>query len=394
MVDRPIWIALLLVLLFQVLLVWAAYRRMERVPSKWTRRTAIACLAIFGAIVLFGFSLNVGPVRRTFPLYYLGERLRAGATLWMAGTMAAAALYAGSRLLAGRMSQASAPSDSLRRRFLKSVPALAAAAPAAVIGYAVFIERRRIEPVEVELSLPGLPEDLHGLRIAQISDIHLGPMLEERHLEHIVGQANEFQPHLTVVTGDLITTRRDPLELCVRHLARLRATAGVYGCMGNHERWADAEEELEAMAARQGMRFLRYESTLLRFGSAKLNLVGIDYEDLKNRSTYLERAAPLQSPDAVNLLLSHNPDVIGTAAAKGFDITLAGHTHGGQVTLEFLHPSVNVARYYTPYVYGRYNTNAGGRRATAWVTRGIGTIFVPARLGAPPEIPLIRLRRA
>ena len=82
------------------------------------------------------------------------------------------------------------------------------------------------------------------------------------------------------------------------------------------------------------------------------------------------------------------------AAAKGFDITLAGHTHGGQVTFEFLHPSVNVARYYTPYVHGRYDKNAGGRNATAWVTRGIGTIFVPARLGAPPEIPLIRLRRA
>jgi uncharacterized protein len=394
MVDRPIQIALFLLLFFQFLLAWAAYHRIRRMPGRRGRRTALACLAILTAIVVCGFSLNAGRVRTAFPQYYFGERLRAGVTLWMAGTLAGAVLYAGSKWLADRMSQGDVRHNRFRRRFLRTAPMVTAAAPAVVIGYAVFIERLRIKPVEVELSLPGLPEDLHGLRIAQISDIHLGPTMDERVLARIVSQANEFNPHLTVVTGDLITKQRDPLDLCVRHLARLRATDGVYGCMGNHEIWAEAEDKLEAMAAGQGIKFLRYEASLLRFGSARLNLVGTDYEENRNRSRYLERAAPLRQPDAVNLLLSHNPDVIGAAAAQGFDITLAGHTHGGQVTLEFLHPSVNIARYYTPYVYGRYNTDVGGKRATAWVTRGVGTIFVPARLGAPPEIPLIRLRRA
>jgi predicted MPP superfamily phosphohydrolase len=112
------------------------------------------------------------------------------------------------------------------------------------------------------------------------------------------------------------------------------------------------------------------------------------------RRRYLERAEPLRRSDALNVLLSHNPDVIAAAAAKGFEVTLAGHTHGGQVTLEFLHPGANVARYYTPYVYGRYEVAANRRATAAYVTRGVGTIFVPARLGAPPELASIRLRTA
>ena len=95
-------------------------------------------------------------------------------------------------------------------------------------------------------------------------------------------------------------------------------------------------------------------------------------------------------PAALNVLLSHNPDVFPVAARQGYNLMLAGHTHGGQVTVEILDQSVNPARFFTPYVYGLYRSGA----AAAYVTRGIGTIGVPVRFGAPPEISLLRLRKA
>src|ERR1017187_4567140 len=96
------------------------------------------------------------------------------------------------------------------------------------------------------------------------------------------------------------------------------------------------------------------------------------------------------SASATNVLLQHNPDVFPAAARQGYNLLLAGHTHGGQVTVEILDQSINPARFFTPYVYGLYRK----RNPAAYVTRGIGTIGIPARIGAPPEISLLRLRKA
>lgn len=142
------------------------------------------------------------------------------------------------------------------------------------------------------------------------------------------------------------------------------------------------------------MRFLRHQSALLRFGSASLNLAGVDYQVFKK--PYLVGAEKLIEPAAFNILLSHNPDVFPIAAAKGFPLTLAGHTHGGQVRVEILHQDLNVARFFTPYVDGLYRLDGLDRKAGAsiFVSRGIGTIALPTRLGAPPEVALIKLCRS
>jgi predicted MPP superfamily phosphohydrolase len=90
------------------------------------------------------------------------------------------------------------------------------------------------------------------------------------------------------------------------------------------------------------------------------------------------------------MMLSHSPDVFPKAAAQGWDLTLSGHTHGGQVTIEIVEQNVNVARFFTPYVAGEYHLG----NASCYVTRGIGTVGIPARLGVPPEITLLKLRKA
>jgi uncharacterized protein len=277
------------------------------------------------------------------------------------------------------------PHDAGRRRLLQGAQAALVAAPAVVTGFGVVIGRRDLQAKEIDLKIAGLPKDLDGLRIAQLSDIHYGPFLDRRELAWAVGMANEYRPHVTLLTGDLITRDGDPLDECLDELGRLRADAGVWGCMGNHEIYADCEEYVSQEGARRNLRFLRQSNAELRFGQARLNLAGVDYQKMHGK--YLIGAERLQRPGALNVLLSHNPDVFARAAEQQWDVMLAGHTHGGQVTVEYLHQHLNFARFFTPYIYGHY----GIGKSHLYVTRGIGTVGVPARIGAPPEVALIRL---
>jgi predicted MPP superfamily phosphohydrolase len=268
-----------------------------------------------------------------------------------------------------------------RREILK---AASFAAPVVALG-AGYITREQLRLVEVDIPIAGLPKDLHGLRIAQLSDLHLSPLVSESLIARAVDLANDCRPSITLVTGDLISAVGDPLDACIRQIARLKADAGVFGCMGNHEVYARCMDYAARQAARLGIRFLRFENALLRFGNSDLNIAGVDYQ--QRRNPYLVAAEELVAPGATNLLLSHNPDVFPVAVEKGFQITVAGHTHGGQINVEILHQDVNIARFFTPYVYGLYRMDGGA----AFVTRGIGTIGIPSRLGAPPEVALLRL---
>ncbi len=273
-----------------------------------------------------------------------------------------------------------------RRDFLRSAARLLAVSPAAVAGYGTFIGRHDFRLTEIDLPVTGLSRDLEGLRIVQLSDIHLGPFMSARELVRLVDMANGTRPHLAVVTGDLISDLGDPLDDALAALKNLKADAGILGCHGNHEIHARAEDYATREGARLGLRFLRHQSQLLQFGQAWLNVAGVDHQS--ERTGYLRGAEKLVKPGAINLLLSHNPDVFPIAAQKGFAVTLAGHTHGGQVNLEILRANLNIATLYTPYTLGLYREGS----ASIYVTSGIGTIGVPVRFGAPPEVALLRLR--
>ncbi len=271
-----------------------------------------------------------------------------------------------------------------RRALLRTAHAAAITAPLAVLAFGITVSRKRFELAEVAIAIPGLPKDLNGLRLVQLTDIHLGAFLDPRELSRVVAMANETRPHIALVTGDLISQRGDPLDECLRRLSGLRAEAGVLGCLGNHEFYARAVEHAVEGGARAGIDFLRSRSRRLRFGGATLNIAGMDYSP--GRYPRLPDGA-LTEPGTTNILLSHNPNVFPAAAGSGFDLTIAGHTHGGQVTMEIFSESVTVVRFLTPYVQGLFREGP----AALYVSRGIGTVGVPARIGADPEITLIRL---
>lgn len=282
------------------------------------------------------------------------------------------------------------PVDPARRAALQTAGSSLIALPVAALGYGAFVERLDFRVREIDVPVGGLPRDFEGLRILQISDIHLSAFLSERDLARVIDSANELKANLAVVTGDLISFRGDPLDVCIRQIARLKSDSGIWGCLGNHERYAKAENHATIAGARAGIRFLRSRAVRLRFGNSVLNLAGVDYEPWSENRNYLTGKERLVAPGAFNVLLSHNPDVFPVAAHQGYNLLLAGHTHGGQVSVEILDQALNPARFFTPFVRGLYRSGA----ASAYVTPGIGTIGIPVRLGAPPEVSLLRLRKA
>ncbi|HEY2845035.1 MAG TPA: metallophosphoesterase [Bryobacteraceae bacterium] len=361
-----------------VLLLWGP----AAVKSRLAQAAVVGGALVSCAFLTLGALLRFARVSSRFPPWWTGW----GRGLILTWAFLSVFLIAGT-IVSRWWLRAQAGHSPKRRAFLRTLQVALLAAPPLVTGYGVFIQRLNLSLREQDLSFPGLPQELHGLRMVQLTDIHLSPFLSERELARAVDMANETRAHVALVTGDLITTALDPLDACLHQLARLRADVGIFGCLGNHEIYANAEDYVEEQGARLGLRFLRSRAHQLRFGGATLNLAGVDYQS--TRKPYLPGAGKMVAPGAFNIMLSHNPDVFPVAARQGYNLTIAGHTHGGQVRVEILRQDLNIARFFTPYVDGLYRRGD----AAAFVSRGIGTIALPVRLGAPPEVNLLRLCR-
>jgi predicted MPP superfamily phosphohydrolase len=337
-------------------------------------RRALAAAVLLCQVVLYMLNLE------SFSAWFGAKTEFAGSVLmlwWWAVAPAAALIW-----LARKFPPK--PFDSGRRAMLRTSLKALAAAPAVTLATGIVI-RKDLQVREVRLPFANLPKDLQGLRLVQLSDIHMGRFYSARDLRRAVDAANGLRADIMLVTGDLITDRFDPLDECLLELQRLRAASGIWGCLGNHEMHAEVEDYTTEMALRSGIRFLRRQAESLTFGSAKINLAGVDHQ--RRNRPYLEHTAELLAPGEFNLLLSHNPDVFPVAARQGFDLTVSGHTHGGQINLELLGSNINVVDLVTPFTKGRYQID----KASLYVNSGLGTIGVPVRLGSPPEVTLITL---
>jgi uncharacterized protein len=317
-----------------------------------------------------------------------------GAIEWV--TNVAARLLPHSNPVAGGFS----PS---RRAFFQYAAVLAGGFPflAATYGFAAGRLRYTIERVDVPVA--NLPPELEGLRIAQLSDIHIGDYMPPREIARAVDMANSLQPDISFVTGDFVSSEGDPLDACITELSRLRAPLGVWGCNGNHEIYAGVEDEAERLFREKGMRLLRASNAIVEHNGGRFNLLGVDYQ--RDHMTSGEQTGPMLAEiehlirrDMPNVLLSHNPNSFRRAAELGIELSLAGHTHGGQIKVEIVDRSVSPARLITPFVAGLYRlpiaTSTNGQKAALYVNRGLGTFGFPVRIGVPPEITLLTLRAA
>jgi len=282
-----------------------------------------------------------------------------------------------------------------RRRFLERSTRAVVAAPFVAGAYGLLYGRLNLETTQQRIRLARLPKAFTGFRIAQLSDIHIGPFMPEDEIRKYVHIANQLKPDLIALTGDFVIWDPSTQRAVVNALAGLHAPFGVFGCLGNHEAWSHTEDSITRLFQQAGIRILRRESVPVSTNGESFNLIGVDFETRRHIvpgsenfvRTYLEGVESLVAPDTANILMSHNPDTFDRAAELGIGLSLAGHTHGGQVALEFVSPEIAPSRLVTPYVAGWFQKPGG----QLYVNRGIGTIGVPIRVGAPPEITVYEL---
>jgi predicted MPP superfamily phosphohydrolase len=308
--------------------------------------------------------------------------------------------------------------DPSRRYFFRTASVLAGATPFFTCMYGFAAERLHYQVRRIEIPIANLPSALDGMQIAQISDIHLSGYMSRSDVRRAVDMTNDLGADLSVVTGDFITGSADPIADCIEEVSRLHAPLGVWGCNGNHEIYAKVEDLAQQLFAQAGMKLLRQENAQLTFRGARFNLIGVDYQrerDLEgHRAQVLANVDQLIRRDMPNILLSHNPNTFNRAAELGVELSLAGHTHGGQIQVEILDHRLTPARFISDYIAGLFErpmfkpsgevlvnrepdmptSHPQVNAARLYVNRGLGTVGAPVRLGVPPEISLMVLRRA
>jgi predicted MPP superfamily phosphohydrolase len=236
----------------------------------------------------------------------------------------------------------------------------------------------------VTLFHPALPAAFDGLRLVQIADVHAGVFMPPDRLARVRDLARRLEPELVVFTGDQLDRREVDAEIFVHGFAGLDAPLGVYGILGNHDHLAGgalATAALEAIGAQP----LVNRGVVLERSGARLLLAGVD--DYGTDDLAGPDFGVLARHDAdFRVLLCHRPHGWNAAVAAGAEVTLAGHTHGGQITIPTT--DVNLARMTTRFVAGAYRRDG----QLLYVSRGIGVGKVPVRIGAPPEVDLVTLR--
>ncbi len=280
-----------------------------------------------------------------------------------------------------------------RREFLSKATALAPLAvgfgfPSVITAYSLVNHRSDYLIHSMTLRFPNLPHELRGLKIAQISDIHSGLYMPQRKMEEITEVINAQSPDLITLTGDFVSSFKEEIEPFARGFQGLKSTFGTFSCSGNHDEWAGISAIESAMNEKK-LNLLRNRTAVLNIDGAKLNVIGIDFT--REKKHYLERALLSADKEGFNLLLCHHPDFFTHAKRFGIDLMLAGHTHGGQIALDFGGLEFYPIDLFYKYPRGLYEEGES-KSQKLYVNLGIGITATPLRT-VQAEIALITLEK-
>lgn len=364
---------------------WFVYRRTvhDTVHSPWIRRVMAALIAaLFLSVPVIRFAF-----REQMPPPWLSTGVLFGWGVFIYTLMALMAVELG-KWLRSLKRQASVPppppanepEDPSRRLFLSRVTAggaLAVGSSAAVLG-----TFRAFNPPEVSVvpvKLPGLPKALDGFSIVQLSDIHVGPIIQEKFLDQLVATANAAKGDLVAITGDLVDGPPSALGRYVARLRNLQSKFGTYFVSGNHDYYAGWEEWSREL---EGIDFVVLRNRLVTIGDpgASFDLIGVDDWGARwHRNGYdLEAAVAGRDRERASVLLAHQPTGVEGAAEQSIGLQLSGHTHGGQMF---------PANFIGDAIWGRHNAGLSFNDGTwLYTSRGCGFVGPPLRLGAPPEV--------
>jgi len=365
------------------------YRRFVRdvFPGPRARRIGGAALGLLALLLVLGLPASrllpraagevagflafgwMGVIAVTVPLLALVDLLRVPYARWLR-----------------RRQDDGAPLDPGRRAALsRGVAAVTAlgAGGTAVAGFGSAFAAPEITEVDVPL---GVAEGLRGLRIVQISDVHVGPTIGRAFMDDLVDRINGLEPDIVAITGDLVDGTVARLGPHTAPLGRISSRLGTFFVTGNHEYYSGADPWI-AELTRLGIRVLRNARVTVERGGAKLDVAGVD--DWRaggfggDHGHDPDTALADRPTDRPVVLLAHQPKSVFDAARHGVDLVLSGHTHGGQIW-----PFAAIVKLVQPYVKGLHRHSD---RTWIYVHRGTGYWGPPMRVGVPAEIAVLTL---
>ncbi len=272
-----------------------------------------------------------------------------------------------------------------RRSFLKSAALVGAAGAVGALPLAADADRPTVRPEHVTFEVPGLDPAHDGLKVAQLSDLHIGPRTPVELIRGAIEETNAFRPDLIALTGDFVC--RNPREVLGIREQLGGLAAPTVAVLGNHDVWTDPDGAADALRS-HGYEVLENAWTTVRLRGVPLPIVGVG--DRLTRREDVPRAVRGLPRSAVPLALAHAPRSADSLRALGRPLLcLSGHTHGGQINLPIITPLFLHGVVREPYVRGQYHVG----EVSLYVNRGIGLSGIRLRINSPPEVTLATLRR-
>ncbi|HJW07982.1 MAG TPA: metallophosphoesterase [Holophagaceae bacterium] len=385
----------LFALVFFGLLQWAFHRELRPLLPRLLGRGLPWIQAVLHLPLLAYVGLRLSGLGNRAILEFLRPGSRVALYLQMVALVFLAWMLLAKALFRFRHGPETEPESPGRRAFLRNSALMSAGAAAASGGLGAV--EAYSDPLVTRLSLPlaGLPQGLEGLRIAYLSDMHAGPLVGEAQLRRWRELAERERPELLLFGGDFVDSRPEEIPLFVEAFRTFRAPLGSFAILGNHDYFQDPGPIWAALEA-MGVRCLENAHAVLERGGSHLALVGLQdpmalngrFEGIRfGPGPQVAKAVEGLGPEPFRLGLIHAPSQWARARRAGAQLTLAGHTHGGQINLV---PGLSSARFLGPYTAGLYEKDG----AKLYVSRGLGVVGLPMRIAAPPELLILTLVRA
>jgi uncharacterized protein len=370
--------------LFNIPFIWAIFNNLDfSILPKWLFNAYIMPFFAFqGAMLIISIYLLAGKILKlvwNIPIFILKRFSKIREKIEKFKTRKAVIQY-----------------DKSRRAFITTSAAL-------ISGYAFVgsglgaIGKDRYDITYKDIRIKNLPEELNGTTMTLISDIHSGPFMDEDMMKEYCDVINSLNSDLIFIPGDLTNTKRLEIHPFAKAFRDLKAKYGVYGTLGNHDYFSDAEYIANAVSNESPIKMLRNQSEFINIKGKEFCLIGI--EDMRDSGAqknnllieYLNSTLEKTDNKYQNLpkiLLCHKPYIFREIKNQNIDLMLSGHTHGGQIVLaKFGNVNLSIAATVSNLIDGHYREGD----SNLYISRGIGTVGFPIRLNCPPEITQIRL---
>jgi predicted MPP superfamily phosphohydrolase len=281
--------------------------------------------------------------------------------------------------------------DQRRRKFIRSGATVLAGTAFAGSAYGT-LTRNDYEISNVTLPIINLPENFQGFTITLLTDIHSSIFMEKEEMKKYVKVANNLDSDLVAVGGDFVNSTLEEVYPFAEAFSELKARYGVHGVLGNHDYFTGHVDELAKEVDNCGINLLLDDKIAINKGGEKIYLLGADDTGTPdNAARHFDVILRGVERNIPKILVCHRPYFFRQAAERGIDVTLAGHTHGGQIVFARIGKEVIApTRLASPYVEGLYTRGT----SKMYVSRGIGTVGIPIRINCPPEITKFTLVKA